>query len=391
MKHILKFLACFTFCQLINGQTINDLSFGTNSTFEVITWNLERFPKNDQQTINYISQIIEALDVDFIAVQEINNITAFNQLVNALPGYNGYVEKIIDEYDGLAILYKPDVITINAIERIYSTSPYWNTFPRAPMVIDLTYNNQQIYIIDNHLKCCGDNTLNLSATTDEEYRRYEAVNLLKSYIDTNLQNENVIVLGDLNDELTDTQNNNVFQNILDDAAHYLFTDYDIASGNNSDWSYPSWPSHLDHILITNELFDAFALPSSNIQTIKVDTFLPGGFTEYDTNVSDHRPVALKLTLDSNLGTEDLSFNKTPSLTNYPNPFSFETTFRFSSANSNYRFEVVNMLGQTVFSKYIDQGQSAFKWHPNGLSHGVYFARLWDNNQIIGTQKVLLTH
>lgn len=354
-----------------------------------MTWNLETFPKNNQQTIDYASQIIEALDVDFIAIQEITDIPAFNQLANSLSNYNGYVESTY--YDGLAILYKPSVVEINNIYRIYSTSQYWNAFPRAPMVIDITYNNQQVFIINNHLKCCGDGTLLLNNTNDEEYRRYEAVNLLKSYIDTNLQNENVIVLGDMNDELTDTQSNNVFQNILDDSADYLFTDYDIASGNSTDWSYPSWPSHLDHVLITNELFDEFALPSATIQTIKVDDYLSGGFTEYDTNVSDHRPVALKLTIDSNLGTEDMSFNKTPSLTNYPNPFKFETTFSFSLSNANYKLEVVNILGQTVFSKNLDLGESSFKWHPNGMPQGVYFARLWQGNRVIGTRKLVLTH
>lgn len=389
MKHLYPFLAFLIFCQIINGQTLNDLSFGTNDTFEIMTWNLETFPKNNQQTIDYVSQTIEALDVDFVAIQEITDITAFNQLANSLSNYNGYIEST--NYDGLAILYKPSVVEINTIYRIYDTSQYWNTFPRAPMVIDITYNNQHVYIINNHLKCCGDGTLVLNNSSDEEYRRYEAINLLKSYIDTNLQNENVIVLGDMNDELTDSPSNNVFQNILDDSADYLFTDYDIASGSRTDWSYPSWPSHLDHILITNELFDEFALPSANIQTIKVDDYLSGGFTEYDTNVSDHRPVALKLTIDSNLGTEDLSFNKTLSLTNYPNPFRYETTFSFSLSNRNSKLEVVSILGQTVFFKNLDQRESSFKWQPNGMPQGIYFARLWQGNQVIATRKLILAN
>ena len=65
---------------------------------------------------------------------------------------------------------------------------------------------------------------------------------------------------------------------------------EIAQGSNSDWSYPNWPSHLDHILITNELFDMF----DYIETIRIDHFMDGGFNEYDQYVSDHRPVALKI-------------------------------------------------------------------------------------------------
>ncbi|SVD40514.1 uncharacterized protein METZ01_LOCUS393368, partial [marine metagenome] len=61
---------------------------------------------------------------------------------------------------------------------------------------------------------------------------------------------------------------------------------------------PTWPSHLDHILITNELFDE--LDNSDIQTIKIDEYLDGGWNEYDQNISDHRPVALKLDFGSSI-------------------------------------------------------------------------------------------
>ena len=88
--------------------------------------------------------------------------------------------------------------------------------------------------------------------------------------------------------------NNVFQNLLSDTSNYSFVDYDIASTSNSDWSYPSWPSHLDHILITNELFDDFSNSGSTIQTLLVENYVAGGWNEYETYISDHRPVALSL-------------------------------------------------------------------------------------------------
>ena len=265
MKRFLIFTAFLLCGILIKAQTLDNLSFGSQNTFEIMTWNIETFPKNGQISIDYATQIIDALNVDFIAIQEVSEIAAFSQLVSNLTSYNGYIESTY--YDGLAFLYKPDVITINNIYRIYSTSAYWNTFPRAPMVIDITYNNQTIFIINNHLKCCGDGTLNLSDINDEEYRRYEAMYLLKTYMDLDLQNEKIILVGDLNDELTDTSNNNVFEDVLNDPTNYVFADYDIALGNSTNWSYPSWPSHLDHVLISNELFDEFAQNDSNIENI----------------------------------------------------------------------------------------------------------------------------
>jgi predicted extracellular nuclease len=166
------------------------------------------------------------------------------------------------------------------------------------MVMDMTFMGENYFIINNHFKCCGDGNLDMNDEADEEKRRYNAVNFLKEYIDTYLSDKNVIVLGDLNDEIAESSQNNVFQNVLNDTENFFFVDYSIASGNSSDWSYPSWPSHLDHILVTNELFDE--LDNSVILTIKVDEYLAGGWNEYDYNISDHRPVAISFNLNSSI-------------------------------------------------------------------------------------------
>ncbi len=280
------------FNSILNAQDLDDLNFGTDETFEVMTWNIEWFPKNDQITVDYVTQIIQALDIDLLAIQEVDDIDMFDQMLNGLPEYTGYLESAW--FAGLAYIYKTDVIEINDIYEIYTTSPYWSAFPRSPMVMDLNFMGENLFIINNHFKCCGDGIMNLDDLGDEETRRYTASNLLKEYIDTNLPNENVIVLGDLNDILTDVLANNVFQMIINDTENYLFADMDIAEGSSADWSYPWWPSHIDHILITNELFDEFVNGGSAVQTIKIDEYMEGGFDDYYENISDHRPVALKL-------------------------------------------------------------------------------------------------
>ena len=183
---------------------------------------------------------------------------------------------------------------INDIFEIYTNSPFWNAFPRSPMVMDLNFAGENYFIINNHFKCCGDGILDLNDEFDEENRRYTAMNLLKAYIDENLSNEKVIVLGDLNDDISEPYLNNVFQDVLDDSDSYQFVDLSIAQGNSSEWSFPNWPSHLDHILITDELFNS--ANNLEVQTIKIDEYLEGGWGEYDQNISDHRPVGMKLSL-----------------------------------------------------------------------------------------------
>lgn len=369
-----------------SGQTIEDLTFGTDSTFEVITWNIEWFPKNGQVTVDYVIDIIEALDVDLLAIQEVDDITEFEQMMENLISYDGYLESAW--FAGLAYIYKPSIIQINDIYEIYTTSPYWSPFPRSPMVMDLNYENERIIVINNHFKCCGDGILDLSNPDDEETRRYYASNLLKEYIDIHFPNENVIVLGDLNDILSDSPQNNVFQLILDDVENYLFTDYEIAMGDNSEWSYPTWPSHLDHILITNELFDDFENDSSVISTIKIDEYLTGGWWEYDENISDHRPVGLKLDMNSTLGFTDLTLT-TPHFSNYPNPFYSKTTFSLKFPNDSMNIEILNMHGQRVFSEKIPIGETSMVWNAEEFPNGVYLAKLKSKNNVLATLKLIL--
>tara|TARA_B100001029_G_scaffold171764_1_gene168864 strand:+ start:2175 stop:3176 length:1002 start_codon:yes stop_codon:yes gene_type:complete len=274
-------------------QDFDELEFGNDNHLDIITWNIEWFPKNNQITIDYVSQIIQALDVDIIAMQELDDTVLFNQMINSLNNYQSYYES--SWFAGLAFIYKSEQIEINNIYEIYTTSEYWNAFPRSPMVLDMNFMGENFIIINNHYKCCGDGILD-NDDDDEEMRRYIANSLIKEYVDLNFNNNKVIILGDLNDSLTDDIENNVFQMFVDDNMNYLFTDMPIAQGNISEWSYPNWPSHIDHIIISNELFSIFEHEQSYCKTIKIDEYMDGGFYQYDQNISDHRPVAIKLAI-----------------------------------------------------------------------------------------------
>ena len=235
------------------SQGIEDLTFGTDTTFEVMTWNIEWFPKNGQTTVDYVSQIIQALDVDLLALQEIDDKGFFEQMVDNLDGWETYY--VDDPYSGLAYIYKPDQIEVGDIFEIYTNK--FREFPRPPLVMEMQYRGEDFIVINNHLKCCGDGILDPIDPWDEESRRFDACNLLEQYIRTNYPDDNVILLGDLNDVLTDDPVDNVFQVFNTDDENYQFADMIIAEGNSYGWSYPWWPSHIDHILITNELFDEF--------------------------------------------------------------------------------------------------------------------------------------
>ena len=303
MKHLFLVLTLFLSISWSKAQNFENLTFGTDNSLEVITWNIEFFPHNGDLTVTYLSQIIEALDADIIAFQEVAEVDVFYQMINAIDGYDAFVGTT-DDLIKLAYAYKTEVIQLNAVYEIYTGSEYYLPYLRRPLVMECTYKNENFVIINNHFKAMGDGILDTEDSYDEENRRWVATNLLKEYIDTNFPNEHVIVVGDLNVINTDEYAHNVFQSILDDPDNYAFADYDIAVGSNTEWSYPDYPSHIDHIIITNEIFDAFYANSSSTSTLKIEDHFTGGWYEYKQNISDHRPVALKLFLN-----ETVIFNK----------------------------------------------------------------------------------
>jgi len=334
------------------GQDIADISFGTDSTFEVVTWNIEWFPKNGSITVDSVSKIIESLDVDLIALQEVDDSTLCRHMINNLPGYELFMDDVW--FGGLAYIYKTSSVSIQSIYKIYDTSPFWNAFPRSPLVIELIFNGETFIIINNHFKCCGDGLLDVGNPNDEETRRYEASTLLKQYIDENFNSSRVIVIGDLNDIITDLPINNVYQMFIDDSTNYAFADMCIASGASSEWSFPSWPSHLDHILITNELFTEFSNPNSEIKTIKIDDFLAGGFAEYDLNISDHRPVGLKIqTIPTALSIEESS---NPNIKIFPNPTNGYCSIDLGETYNTVTIIITDLNGKVIQSNTYNESQ-----------------------------------
>ena len=358
-------LLILPFCS-VWSQTLEDLDFGTEETLDIITWNIEWFPKNDQTTLQYVVEIIEAMDADIIAIQEVDDYFYFNDLVDFLAEYDGYYQSSNNR--GLAYLYKSDIISINNAYELFLAPPESYNFPRFPMVLDVNYYQEQGVLINNHYKCCGDGDLDLNDSGDEETRRYNANLLLKDYMDTELNNVPVVLLGDLNDILTDAPQDNVFQNFLDDPNNYLFTDIAIAMGPTTNYSYPSWPSHIDHILINKELFTPFFADGGGVETIKVDDFLAGGFQEYDQNVSDHRPVGMRVVLPQVLGASEIS--ELPFVTAI-NPISDILELHLNRPETEILVEIYNVMGQLVISENVQNPGEHILLNMAQLSEGLF--------------------
>ena len=248
----------------------------TGSSLDVVTWNLHDFPSNGVPTIDSLANMVTRLDADIIALQEITGTESFNKLLLKLPGYRGIINANADL--NLAFLIR-DYITIEpeSIRILFEDDNY--IFPRPPFCLAVSLQGMpDLLLIDIHLKCCEG--------AENIYRRAMALDKLKQYIDDSLKNERVIILGDFNQPLLTVESENPFSGFLDDSLHYRFADKSVANGDERYWSYPAWPSHIDHIMITDELFD---------NDISVRCLTPDLCDSlYFVNISDHRPLLMRI-------------------------------------------------------------------------------------------------
>jgi len=269
-----------TFLEEQNIYSVPNL--GKDNWLEIVTWNLEWFPAASDTTLKAAAEIIREWDVDIVALQEIKNIYMFSVLMNLLPGY-GYVLSEQSSFMDQAIIYKKDVLTCLGQYEPFTFNDYYFA-GRPPLMADFIWENdglkREFSVVNLHLKCCGDGL----------YRRQKSLEQLHEYLKDYLmnENENIIVAGDWNDQLTDKGINQSFTAFLNDPDHFRFATMEIAT-DTSQASYPKWivPSILDHILYSKGFYDEAA--EGAINTLRLEDIV-GGWDMYEEILSDHRPV-----------------------------------------------------------------------------------------------------
>ena len=250
---------------------------------EIVTWNIEQFPKLGQRTIDSVASIITSLNADIYCLQEISDLSKFIDLVEILDGYS-YVESNATEYLNLVVLYKNNQFLVRNQSDLFTDSMY-DFASRPPLRIEMTFTGENpidFTLINMHLKCC-DNGFN---------RRVSSANILYDYLNSSIQAGvvNHIIVGDWNDDISDQYSENSFNIFLDDTENYKYVTYENAhSGTNIHDSYPSYHSFIDHIMISKDLFDE--AENGDVQTIRLGDYLSG----YDQIISDHRPVVWRFT------------------------------------------------------------------------------------------------
>ena len=304
------------------------------NNLDIMTWNIKQFPLSNN-TVEDVSEIISDILPDIILFQEINDLNQFNYLSSILPAYE-FINSGDDLY-GLGMAFRKDCIDLINYSTLFSANGYEFAW-RYPLKANLIWNCGNSYlsfeIINVHFKCCNDGF----------QRRLDASEILVNYLDnqinSGLQN-NIIVGGDFNDEITDSNNQNSLLPLVNSNNIYFVTTPLV----NDDYynSFPSYPSFLDHILVSNDLFDSNE--NSYVNTIRIDDYT--GWNYFQNNISDHRPVFWSIQINeipTGLIINEIMNN--PSASND----SFGEWFEITNVSN----EVINLNGYTIKDNGIDE-------------------------------------
>ncbi len=288
-----------------------------DGVLETVTWNIEWYgdgtygsgdgngPSDEYTQTKNIVEIVDSLDADLFAFQEIHSQKALDDITENMEGYRGFVAEHIDWIQKTAFVYNTNTIdsleagSIEDVRDAYQSdwSYYWAS-GRTPLFFrfNYTYENttQEFYAVVIHGKA---NTGSNSEEYAEAYqRRQKAAEGLYYYLKDNKPNANIILLGDYNDDVDksiyyEEQNGeNVYQDTPYDEFVEDTENFEVITKKLSDAGESAsinYEDIIDHITISDELFDEHVQNSTLIHD-------PRSYIDsYGSTTSDHLPVWAK--------------------------------------------------------------------------------------------------
>jgi endonuclease/exonuclease/phosphatase family metal-dependent hydrolase len=241
----------------------------------VMTWNIENLPKSTDAVPKVVATI-ESLRPDLIGVQEIKDLGAWDALDAALTDYEGALASEGDGYVRVGLLYRTDRLMVDDIKTVLSNDSY--AFPR-PMITAKVASK----VDPSHDFIFGVVHLKAQLDPESQARRKDACAKLDAWaIDEQESDTEIVIVGDFNDEVTDSPNYNVFGPLLT-TPDGAFVTLPLAEAN--EFTYIPFASLIDHVHVRGAM-----TATSSAKVITLDEQDP----TYEDTVSDHRPVLATL-------------------------------------------------------------------------------------------------
>ncbi|GAB3887048.1 hypothetical protein GCM10028825_17360 [Spirosoma agri] len=358
-----------------------------NKTLDVAAWNMEFFgadggtiscPNNVTLTYNDMgptnedlqqangTTVLNKLNADIVAVEEISDINRFAAAVAAIPGSYSYVcsnrfsyyfQDECDQVPSGGTVFGPTSLA-QKVCVIYNTATVTPVLAETKPLLDGMYNypsgngwssgrlpflfvanvtidgvTKKVHVVAIHAKSG-------SATADYNRRKQDIIDL-KAKLDADYPNANIIMLGDYNDKLNGSiaaNQQSSYASFVNDASNY--TPLTLPLENQGCSTFNSSASFIDHMIVSNDLQPAYIANSTYV-------LQPFSIPNYANTTSDHNPIIARFDL-----TKLVAANTAPTVANTIAPQSATVGTGFSytiPANTFIDAETPNALTLTVSS------------------------------------------
>ncbi len=399
---------------------LSGATLANEATFDVVTWNIEWFgdagngPSDLDLQLENVKKVIEDLDADVYAFQEITNLDRFYELVEALPGYEGFHSTAVSDAgtfetaQKVTFLYKTATVdTIRTQILLKGTTPasltdypapadrFWAS-GRLPFMVEINAKigeeERNISLINIHARANGAES---EANPRYAMRKYD-VGVLKDSLDTYFGDKAFILLGDYNDDLDQTvadpaaptigTTESSYVRYINDTQNYVPTTLSLSNAGLR--SFITFDNVIDHVIISNELEEDWLVRSERI-AVPFDIV-----SNYQNTTSDHLPVKVSFRFKPEGAVTSLNplLNKSE-ITAYPNPIADVLRVRLQSqAAEQAKVAVYNAQGALVYSQdaSLTVGENILELSTSqwALKSGIYFLKVSMPSQGIYQSKIL---
>lgn len=298
------------------------------TTLEVVNWNVEWFgstslgPTNDNQQEQNVKTILLNIGADIYGLLEIVSEQRLANVVNQMPGYayiisnygshtntTGNPASALGEAQKLAFIYKTSLFSNLTATALLSqginsaadlTNPAYNYWAsgRFPFMLtaDVTLNciTKKVNFVLVHGKA------NTSPTATSYERRKKGADTLHYTLQQNYANDNVIILGDFNDDLDQSITAGFtvtsWSSFTTDMVNFEALTLPLSlAGKKSTVSYNDV---IDHVVVSNDMKPYYINSTANILT-DVTSLV----TNYASTTSDHYPVFTRYIFENKIAPE----------------------------------------------------------------------------------------
>ncbi|ABQ03112.1 T9SS-dependent choice-of-anchor J family protein [Flavobacterium johnsoniae] len=403
-------------------------SLPKSDTFDVVTYNMEFFgaptsaygPADKALQMQNAVKVINKLDADVYVVQEISSDAAIDDLITQMnvngKSFNKVVstswsyswetnpsdpnyppQKLVVIYDtktttlkNTRVMFKEFYDELRAGTKSLTNYPGTNSnffsSGRLPYMVTLETNlngvKNEIKFVDLHARAN-------SGTDISRYnmRKYD-VEVLKDSLDTHYGDSNIILLGDYNDDVKASViagQPSSYQSFVTDTNNYKALTLEISQAGA--YSFLSSGGFLDHITISNELFDQYINESIAVYDPRND------IANYTTTTSDHGPVIARFNLKQDvLSTPDFGTKNGFYVKAYPNPTSDVINFTVKTNESkNLKLRLYDLNGRALGNPIDIQSSEEVNttvMSLRNLNAGLYIYTLSENNKVVYKNKIL---